>query len=102
MNIYQITFFLSRSCLGEISDNFRRIYFSVDKNILTLYFLLREKNEDDLENIQYEILSNFEMLLEDEYEDYIVNYEIIIGDEKYLKDSDFNILVEFYRKKENY
>jgi hypothetical protein len=42
------------------------------------------------------------MLLEDEYEDYIVNYEIIIGDEKYLKDSDFNILVEFYRKKENY
>ena len=78
MNIYQITFFLSRSCLGEISDNFRRIYFSVDKNILTLYFLLREKNKDDLENIQYEILSNFEMLLEDEYEDYTVNYEILL------------------------
>lgn len=47
-------------------------------------------------------MPDFEMLMGDEedFEDYDINCEIVIGAEKYLKDEDFNILVEFYRKKE--
>ncbi|MCH7293727.1 MULTISPECIES: hypothetical protein [Acinetobacter] len=102
MNIFQITFFLSRSCLGEISDNFQRIYFAVNEKDITVFFLLKVENQDEIDDIKFEIMPDFEMLMGDEedFEDYDINCEIVIGAEKYLKDEDFNILVEFYRKKE--
>ncbi|MDC4361324.1 hypothetical protein NRA24_02175 [Acinetobacter baumannii] len=102
MNIFQITYFLSRSCLGEISKNFQRIYFTVNKKVITVFFFLEENNDDEVDDIKYEIMPDFEILIGDdeEFDGYEVNCEIILGAEKYLKDEDFEILVEFYRRKE--
>ncbi len=41
MNIYYVTYCLSKACLGEISENFSRIYWSFDKyKNITVYFYL--------------------------------------------------------------
>lgn len=102
MDIFQITFFLSRSCLGEITPNFKRIYWVVDDRSIIVYFFLEKKDEEEAENIEYEIMPDFQMSVESEpsYDMYEINSKIIYGENDYLNPSNFDILVEFYRKKD--
>ena len=76
MDIFQLTYFLSQACLGEITPNFRKIFFTVINQEIMVYFILEEKNDAEIEDIKQEIMSIFEMLVTDEkdYEKNKVHY----------------------------
>lgn len=109
MNFFHICYLLSQACLGELNQNFRRIYFSTDQERITLYFILEYMNDNDEEAIQEEIICEFSILIENfmeasEIEDnYEINSEIIINNESdfFLKKPEcFECFEEFYRRKE--
>lgn len=105
MNIFEKTYFLTQSCLGEITSNFRRVYLLIDKKTenIIIYFYLEKEINTDIESIMEEIMPNFEMLIEQESSCEInkISERIIFGCDQYLKnESNKNILVEIFRKKE--
>lgn len=109
MNILHIYYLLSKSCLGELNQSFRRIYFSMNNNkFIKLYFILENFNEYNEESIE-EIMSEFFILTENFLEasqledNYVIDSEVIINDNynfflKNIDDHDF--FEEFYRRKE--
>lgn len=108
MDFFHISYLLSKACLGELNQNFRRIYFSINNEKIKVYFILEEKNQDDGESIE-EIMSEFSMLIENfleasELEDnYMINSETILNAEDgfFLKKPEYcQFFEEFYRRKE--
>jgi hypothetical protein len=103
MDIFQLTYFLTQACLGGITPNFRRIYFTVDNMKIKSYFILEEKNDEDIECIFHEIVSEFMTSVEDSdsYEKYDLDYEIIFakGDDE-LPEFDVDITIFVYMRKE--
>lgn len=108
MNLFHICYLLSQACLGEINVNFRRIYFSIKDNTITLYFILEKYDEDDEETIEDEIVSEFSILTENFLEasglddNFIISKKIIISNEPeyYIKNHEEEYFEEFYRRKE--
>lgn len=102
MNIYYVTYCLSKACLGEISDNFSRIYWSFDQNNnITVYFYLISEIEEDLEIILEEILPMLEFFLEENLTmmgEYNLDYKIFY-DNCYIDCDDYYFCMEFFRKK---
>ncbi|WP_058369546.1 hypothetical protein [Psychrobacter sp. ENNN9_III] len=109
MDFFHICYLLSQACLGELNQNFRRIYFSLNSNEITLYFILEKFNEEDQEAIQEEIISEFSILIENFLgasgleDNYIINSKVILNDENDFflkKDEKLEYFEEFYRRKE--
>lgn len=100
MNIFQLTYFLSQACLGEITPNFRKIYFTTINQEIMVYFILEEKNDAEIEDIKQEIMSIFEMLVkvEEDYEKYEINFEIIIEPNDFP--SNYGQRITIYSRKE--
>lgn len=92
MNVFHLYYLLSQACLFEVSDNFRSIAFEFNESEIKIYFILNKKIEDDLESINQEIISEFEILLDGFLDssnlnlNYSFNHHIVINDSK-----EFNI-----------
>ncbi|USZ14386.1 hypothetical protein NGM44_08415 [Moraxella sp. FZFQ2102] len=103
MNIYYVTYCLSRACLGEISENFSRIYWSFDKyKNITVYFYLISEIEEDVNIILEEILPMLEFYINEDLKmmgEYSLNHKIFY-DDCYINCDDYYFCMEFFRKKE--
>lgn len=102
MNIYYVTYCLSRACLGEISENFSRIYWSFDKyKNITVYFYLISEIEEDVNIILEEILPMLEFYIKEDLKmmgEYSLNHKIFY-DGCYMNCDDYYFCMEFFRKK---
>lgn len=107
MDFFHVCFLLSQACLGEINDNFKRIYFSMNGKQISLYFILNDKSHEDEEVIRDEIMFEFSLLIDNFLEassienDYNINSKIF-----YTSQVEFfrtcpdkhDVFIEFYRR----
>ncbi|MDM1763110.1 MULTISPECIES: hypothetical protein [unclassified Acinetobacter] len=102
MDIFQLTYFLTQACLGEITQNFRKIYLTVSGKVIKSHFFLVDRDDEEIEQIYFEILSIFEMLIDDteSYIDYEIHSEIMIGRDKELIKDDLNTIICVFSRKE--
>ena len=105
INGFHLTGILCRACLGEITPNFRRIYWIRNEHKISLKFYLEQDDEEDVVNIQDEIVWYFtfylEQLLEDASDDeFELTFDIIFGTEQFLNTQDLKNFDEVYRRKE--
>ncbi|MCH7293731.1 hypothetical protein [Acinetobacter higginsii] len=102
MYTFAIVFYLTQSCLGEITPNFRRIYLSVQDGKIKIYFFLEKENVEDITNIQDEIIFYFSNYIDDqpELENYEIIHEIFLGKDRDFKDGSEGDLVQIFHRKE--
>lgn len=94
---FALIFYLTQACLGEVTLNFRRIYISIKKKNIHIYFFLENFNEEDIEN---EILFYFRNYIDDQEAlgSYKVTHEIVFGKDGYIKSEDGDLTQIFHRK----
>ncbi len=86
LEFFHINYLLTRACLHEITPNFYLIYWRQTGNLIQVYFYLEKENDEDIESIKSEIMSLFQLWLEDMLEasdlanEYEVEEVIIIGE----------------------
>lgn len=71
MDFFHVSYLLSKACLSELNQNFRRIYFSIDNEKIKIQFILEEKNQSDYGKFEIEYSHNKPEKME----------EVITGDE---------------------
>lgn len=83
-----IQFLLKNACLNEITPNFYRIYWLQNQKVITVYFCLEKKDDNDIETIEFEIMSLFELWVGDRLDAsnlpnlYEIQSVIVIGKEQ--------------------
>lgn len=103
LNRFHITSMLCRACLGEITPNFRRIYWERENRIIRLYFYLEQESFEDLENIKQEIVWYFSLYLDQMMEsphNFEVKTEIVLGSDNFLITENLKDFDEVFRRKE--